>query len=105
MAITKVWEVNKCEREVADNYVFKVIYRCKGLDDGTEKARATGEVSLPKPETLVPFADLTASQVIGWVKAKLDADNAGSVAAVEANLEAQINALNTPTTAEGNPWS
>jgi len=104
MAITKVWEVNKCERELADDYVFKVIYRCKGLDDGTEKARATGEVSLNKPSTLIPFADLTADQVIGWVKAKLDADNAGTVAGVEASLEAQIDALNTPSTAVGNPW-
>ena len=104
MAITKVWEVNKCERELADSYVFKVIYRCKGLDDGTEKARVTGEVSLDKPSTLVPFNDLTADQVIGWVKAKLDADEAGTVAGIEASLEAQITAINTPTTASGNPW-
>ena len=104
MAITKVWEVNKCERELADGYVFKVIYRCKGLDDGTEKARATGEVSLDKPSTLVPFNDLTADQVIGWVKAKLDADNAGTVTSIEAGLESEINAINTPATATGNPW-
>ena len=104
MAITKVWEVNKCERELADGYVFKVIYRCKGLDDGTEKTRATGEVSLDKPSTLIPFNDLTADQVIGWVKAKLDADEAGTVAGIEASLEAQITAINTPTTASGNPW-
>jgi hypothetical protein len=105
MAITKVWEVNKCERELADGYVFKVIYRCKGLDGDTEKARATGSVKLPKPSSLIPYADLTASQVIGWVKAKLDADTAGTVASIEASLVSQINAINTPTTAEGNPWS
>ena len=104
MAITKVWEVNKCERELADGYVFKVIYRCKGLDDGTEKTRATGEVSLPKPSSLKAFGDLTETEVIGWVKAKLDADTAGTVAGIEASLEAQIDAVNTPTTASGNPW-
>ena len=104
MAITKVWEVNKCERELADDYVFKVIYRCKGLDDGTEKARATGEVSLPKPDTLKAFGDLTETEVLGWVKAKLDADTAGTVASIEANLESEINAINTPATATGNPW-
>ena len=104
MAITKVWEVNKCERELADGYVFKVIYRCKGLYDGTEKARATGEVSLPKPSSLKAFGDLTETEVLGWVKAKLDADTAGTVAGIEASLEAQIDAVNTPTTASGNPW-
>ena len=104
MAITKVWEVNKCERELADGYVFKVIYRCKGLDDGTEKTRATGEVSLPKPSSLKAFGDLTETEVIGWVKAKLDADVAGTVSSIEANLESEINAINTPATATGNPW-
>ena len=104
MAITKVWEVNKCERELADGYVFKVIYRCKGLDDGTEKTRATGDVSLPKPSSLKAFGDLTETEVLGWVKAKLDADVAGTVASIEASLESEINAINTPATATGNPW-
>ena len=101
MAITKKWEVNTLERELADGYVKKVIYRVNGLDGSEEKARATGEVNLAKPETLIPYKDLTESTVLGWVKTKLGTDE---VAAIEKSLEDEIALLNTPVTAEGKPW-
>ena len=86
---TKLGKLNTLERELADGYVNKVIYRVKG-SDGTYETRATGEVNLPKPETLIPYKDLTEEKVIGWVKAKLDADNAGTVAKIEAAIDANI---------------
>ena len=101
MAITKTWEVNTLERELADGNVKKVIYRVKGIDGEVEKARATGEVDLEKPETLIPYKDLTESTVLGWVKTKLGTDE---VAAIEKSLEDQIALINTPVTAEGKPW-
>ena len=101
MAITKTWEVNTLERELADGYVKKVIYRVKGIDGKEEKARATGEVELEKPETLIPYKDLTESTVLGWVKAKLGTDE---VTAIEKYLEDEIALINTPVTAEGKPW-
>ena len=104
MAITKTWEVNTLQRELADGYVNKVIYRVKGTD-GTYETRATGEVDLEKPSTLVPYKDLTAETVIGWVKAKLDANNAGTVANIEAAIDANITAQATPTHGTGTPWS
>ena len=63
MTITKTWEVNTLQRELADGYVNKVIYRVNGTD-GTYSTRATGEVSLEKPETLIPYKDLTQETVI-----------------------------------------
>ena len=104
MAITKTWEINTLERELADGYVKKVIYRVKGIDGSEEKARATGEVDLAKPDTLVPYKDLTESTVLGWVKAKLDADEADTVAAIEKSLEDEIALINTPVTETGKPW-
>ena len=110
MAITKQWEINTLERELADGYVKKVIYRVKGIDGSEEKARATGEVELEKPETLIPYKDLTESTVIGWVKAKLntEVDQNGKavdrVALIEKWLEDQITLINTPVTATGKPW-
>ena len=101
MAITKIWEVNTLERELADGYVKKVIYRVKGIDGSEEKARATGEVELDKPETLIPYNDLTESTVLGWVKTKLGTDE---VARVEKWLENEIALINTPVTATGKPW-
>ena len=104
MAITKTWEVNTLERELADGYVKKVIYRVKGIDGSEEKARVTGEVELEKPETLIPYKDLTESTVLGWVKSKLDADMTGTVAAIEKSLEDEIALINTPVTEIGKPW-
>ncbi len=101
MAITKTWEVNTLERELADGYVKKVIYRVKGIDGKEEKARATGEVELEKPETLIPYNKLTESTVLGWVKTKLGTDE---VAAIEKSLEDEIKLLNTPVTETGKPW-
>lgn len=103
MTITKTWQVNTLERELSDGYVNKVIYRVNGTD-GTYETRATGEVDLPKPETLVPYKDLTETTVLGWVKAKLDADEAGTVAAIEKAIEDNINGQKTPTHGVGKPW-
>ena len=103
MAVTKTWQVNTLERELADGYVNKVIYRVDGAD-GTYTFRGTGEVDLPKPETLVPYADLTEEVVLGWVKAKLDADNAGTVANIETAIENGVNLQKTPSHGTGVPW-
>ena len=104
MAITKTWQVNTLQRELTDGYVNKVIYRVNG-SDGTYETRVTGEVDLEKPETLIPYKDLTEEKVIGWVKAKLDAQEAGTVANIEAAIDANINAQKTPTHGTGTPWS
>ena len=101
MAITKKWEVNTLERELADGYVKKVIYRVKGIDDSNEKARRTGEVELEKPETLIPYKDLTESTVIGWIKAKLGTEE---VARIEKSVEDEIARLKAPVTGTGVPW-
>ena len=101
MAITKKWEINTLERELADGYVKKAIYRVKGIDGSEEKARVTGSVELAKPETLIPYKDLTEDTVLGWVKTKLGTDK---VAAIEKSLEDEIELINTPVEATGNPW-
>ena len=106
---TKTWQVNTLERELADGYVKKVIYRVNGAD-GTYSFRATGEVDLPKPGTLKPYADLTESEVIGWVKARIDelansTDPKGvTVADIEKAVEDGVNEQKTPTSGVGKPW-
>ena len=100
MAITKTWEVNTLERELADGYVKKVIYRVKGIDGSEEKLRATGEVELLKPETLIPYNDLTESKVLEWVKAKLGSE----VATVEKLIDDNITLQKTPVHGVGKPW-
>ena len=99
MTITKTWEVNTLQRELADGYVNKVIYRVNGTD-GTYQTRLTGEVDLEKPETLIPYKDLTAETVIGWVKAKLGSE----VATIEKAIDENIAQQKTPTHGVGTPW-
>ena len=101
MAITKTWEINTLERELADGYVKKVIYRVKGVDGSEEKLRATGEVELKKPETLIPYKDLTESKVLERVKTELGADE---VARIEKLIEDEIARIKTPVTGTGTPW-
>tara|TARA_Y100001951_G_C11145551_1_gene186126 strand:+ start:48 stop:374 length:327 start_codon:yes stop_codon:yes gene_type:complete len=106
---TKTWQVNTLQRELADGYVNKVIYRVNGTD-GTYSFRATGEVDLPKPGSLVPYADLTEATVIGWVKARIDEiansiDPKGTtVADIETAVENGVNIQKTPTHGVGKPW-
>ena len=102
--MTTTWTISQLDRELADGYVNTVHYRVD-TTDGTYSAGAYGSVGLEKPETLVPYKDLTSDIVIGWVKAKLDAEETGNVAKIEAALAANIAEQKTPTTGTGVPWS
>ena len=108
MAITYTWEINgtACKRDVADGYYTNVVYRVKGMDDTTEKARYTGEVAYTKPDPLPSgFVSYDTSAktpdqatMITWVKENLGTD---AVTALEAGLKAEIDLINTPVQATG----
>jgi len=102
--MTTTWTIAQLDRELADGYVYTVHYRVDATD-GTYSAGAYGSIGLEKPKTLVAYKDLTSETVIGWVKAKLDAEEAGTVAKVEAALAANITEQKTPTVGSGIPWS
>ena len=105
---TKTWEINTLERELADGYVKNAVYRVNGAD-GTYTFRATGQVFLPKPDTLKAYGDLTEAEVLGWVKARIEElaaadDSNPTVAAIETAVENGVNEQKTPTTGTGKPW-
>lgn len=104
MTITKTWQVNDMQRELVDGFVNKVIYRVIGTD-GTYQTRATGEVELERPKTLVPYKDLTEEIVIGWVKANLEANEEGTVAKIEKAIDENITLQKTPVHGTGKPWA
>ena len=101
MATTTIWKIANLDRETADGYVFTAHYTVNATDE-TYNASAYGSLGLEKPETLVPFADLTEETVVGWVKDQLTAEK---VAEVEAALQAQLDEQKAPTKAAGTPWS
>ena len=108
MAITYTWEINgsQCTRDVADGYFTNVVYRVKGMDGTEEKARETGEVTFVKPESLPSgFIAYDTSKktpdsatMITWVKDALGAD---AVTALETEIKAEIDLINTPVQATG----
>ena len=104
MATTTTWNIASLDRETADGYVFTAHYTVNSTDE-TYKSGAYGSVGFAKPETLVPFADLTEETVVGWVKAKLNEENEDTVSNVEAALQAQLDEQAAPTKASGLPWS
>ena len=102
--MTTTWTIAQLDRELADGYVTTVHYRVDATD-GTYSAGAYGSVGLEKPDTLVPYKDLTSDVVVGWVKAKLNSEDSEAVAKIEAALAAQIAEQKTPTIGKGLPWS
>ena len=100
MATTFTYKIANLDRETADGYVNTAHYTINA-GDGTYKAGAYGSLGLERPDTLVPFADLTEDTVVGWVKDKLGADK---VTEIETALQAQLDEQTAPTKASGVPW-
>ena len=100
MTATITWSINTLERLTSDGYVYTAHYRVDGADD-SYKAGAYGSQPFERPETLIPFADLTEDIVIGWVKDTLGAEK---VASIEAAIQSQIDEQRTPSKATGTPW-
>jgi len=95
------WGINTLERETADGFVMTAHYTV-AANDGTYSSSAYGSIGFERPDDLIPYADLTAELVIGWVKEKLGGDE--KVAEIEAALQRQIDEQRAPSKANGVPW-
>ena len=104
MSITKTWGIRTLERRLSDGYVKKALWYVDGVVSGEVKTRHVGFVELAEPDTLVPYKDLTEETVIGWVKTKLDADEAGTVTAIESAVENSVGLIVTTEESQGTPW-
>jgi hypothetical protein len=84
--------------------VFTVHWTLKGTD-GTYNGNVYGSqgITIDPEAPFTPYADLTESQVIGWVQDALGEDQ---VTACEANVAQQIaNQINPPVITHPLPWS
>jgi hypothetical protein len=91
------WKVVDTKRLVETGFVNEVHWRCDATD-GEYSAGVYGSAGFSGDLT-IPYADLTESQVLGWVWESVDK------AETEANVQAQIEAQKNPVTATGTPWS
>jgi hypothetical protein len=100
MATTFSWRIANLEREAADGFVYTCHYTVNA-DDGTYTSGAYGSLGLERPETLIPYSQLTEEIVVGWVKDKFGAEK---VAEIETALQAQLDEKHAPSKAAGVPW-
>ena len=108
MTITNTWSVVQMdaypELDGETDVVFTVHWTLKGTD-GTYNGNVYGSqgITIDPEAPFTPYADLTESQVIGWVQDALGEDQ---VTAYEANVAQQIaNQINPPVITHPLPWS
>ena len=101
MTTTFTWAIANLERETSDGFVFTGHYTVSAADEAYT-AGAYGSIGFERPDTLIPFDDLTENMVVGWVKDKLGDEK---VTEIEAALQSQIDEKRAPSKASGMPWS
>jgi hypothetical protein len=108
MSITNTWVIGQMDcypqSEGQENVVFNVHWRVNATD-GTYNATNYGAIGVPyiADEPYTPYANLTQSQVVGWVQASLGAER---VANIETGLANDIaNQMNPPVISPALPWA
>jgi len=98
------WTISSLDRSLPDGVVLTAHWRVSDTQDGFTGS-VYGTISFPAKDPadpdFIPYDDLTEAQVVGWVKEAMGAD---TVAAHEANVQAQIDKQKHPTNAVGVPW-
>ena len=97
MAVT--WTISTLERNTDDGVV---VAHWRASDaDGEHTGSSYGSCGFTPDadaDGYTAYADITETQVIGWVKADVDAD------AIEASIAAQIADSKAPAISTGVPW-
>jgi hypothetical protein len=100
--LTVTWNIVNLERETQDGFVYTAHYTVDAHDGTYSAAGAYGSIGFERPETLIPYADLTKEQVIEWVKEALGTEKVTEIGQALLN---QINEQRNPTKQAGVPWS
>ena len=113
MAVTKTWSIIDLTRETSDGYVCWVKWKLTGTE-GDKTVESKGLTKLERPSSdLEPYDSLTEEKVIGWVKAKINAESPAvidqesgktAVERMEAIMDKKMGWLNAPATANGKPF-
>lgn len=108
MATTYTWTINAMDcyptHEGQTDVVYTIHYSVSGADgDYTGSSYGTVGVTYDPATPFVPYASLTQSQVVGWVKAALGDEQ---VASIESGISNQIaNAKNPTSVTPSLPWA
>lgn len=101
------WTIEQLERETETGLVTTVHWRVTATETSgtgetaqTYSATTYGSLGLTAGDTVIPFADLTKTQVVSWVKDKLGTE---AVTATETSLAQQIADQKAPKSTAGFP--
>ena len=95
--MTITWTINNLERQSTDGLVT-VVHWGASASDGDYFAQVVNTQALERGDSFVSYDTLTQETVLGWLWEKVDKE------AVEAALEAQIDAQKAPVVLSGLPW-
>lgn len=102
MATTQIeWHIANLEHETGDGYVYTAHYTVSAKS-AAYSAGAYGSIGFERPDSLIPYSDLTEAIVVQWVK---DALTEEKVEQIEAALQNQLDEQAAPTKAAGVPWA
>jgi hypothetical protein len=108
MAVTNTWAVVQMdcypEEDGETDVVFNVHWTLTGEEAGfIGSAYGSQTVTVDPDAPFTPYADLTETQVIGWVQSAMGAEQ---VASYEASVAEQINnQIDPPVVTPPLPWS
>jgi hypothetical protein len=72
MPYTTKWQIEKLAREFKSGYVFKVFFAVEAFCKTTNTSHVLkGSQCLDRPETLIPYENLTENLVLDWLYAAL----------------------------------
>ena len=95
------WAIANLERNTADGFVFTAHYTIAAKNNAYS-ASAYGSIGFERPDSLIPYSDLTEAIVVQWVK---DALTEEKVEQIEGALQNQLDEQAAPTKAAGVPWA
>jgi hypothetical protein len=92
------WTITQLDRQTSNGFVTTAHWTASAVDgDYSASTYSTSSWADGTPTT--PYANLTQATVLDWIWA-----NGVDKEAVEASLQAQIDAQKNPVTATGVPW-
>ena len=94
MAVTYTWDTPQRFTKGADQFIYKLEVVIVA-SDGTKESVGNIAVALLRPETLIPFADITKATTIQWAKDSLGADE---IKFIEDQLKKEIDEQYSATT-------
>lgn len=98
---TFTWTITNLERETADGFVFRAEYQFTGTN-GDYRDNRFGNVKFERPDSLIPFEELTPELVSSWVESAVGEQQVNLMK--EAINSSIIQQHSPPPTTTGLPW-